>query len=101
MERYMVLRDWIDVDKIDWYYLPTNPSAIHLLEQNPDKIDWDYLSTNPAIFTYDYPRLYQSRTDLHKEYTEYFWKITTMQKWINQYCTPDEDGIELYTYFHA
>lgn len=88
-------------DKINWNYLSTNPSAMHLLEQNLNKIDWEYLSANPAIFTYDYPRLYQSRTDLHKEYIEYFWNILTIQKWIDKYCTPDEDGIELYTYFHA
>jgi adenylate kinase len=28
--------------------LSTNPSAIHLLEQNPDKIFWRYLSENPS-----------------------------------------------------
>jgi len=64
------LRDWIDIDKINWSNLSRNPSAIHmlkgkhqfyitwynlsrnpnaidLLEQNFDKINWNYLSENP------------------------------------------------------
>jgi hypothetical protein len=43
-------------DKIDWYWLSSNPSAraIALLEKNQDKINWSYLSTNPSIFEYDY-----------------------------------------------
>jgi hypothetical protein len=36
MEQFMILRDWIDVDKINWSSLSENPNAIHLLEQNPD-----------------------------------------------------------------
>jgi hypothetical protein len=43
----MKLRDWIPLDKIDWYHLSWNPNAIHLLDANQDKIDWDYLSENP------------------------------------------------------
>ena len=35
-------------DKIYWYLLPSNPSAIHLLEANPDKIDWFNLALNPG-----------------------------------------------------
>jgi hypothetical protein len=35
------------MDKIDWYYLSTNPNAIHLLEKNLDKIDWEQLCKNP------------------------------------------------------
>ena len=41
------LRDWIPNEKINWYYLSSNPNAIHLLEQNMDKIDWHNLSLNP------------------------------------------------------
>ena len=63
------LKDWIDVekldwdilsgnknaikllerneDKIDWYNLSVNPNAIHLLQKNPDKINWLFLSLNP------------------------------------------------------
>ena len=37
---------WINVEKLDWYWLSYNPDAIHLLEQNQDKIDWYFLSRN-------------------------------------------------------
>ena len=40
------LRDWIDINKLNWNYLSSNPNAIKLLKENPDKIDWDYLSSN-------------------------------------------------------
>ena len=51
------LRNWVDINKIDWYYLSRNPNAIHFLEQNLDKIKWYYLSENPPIFKLDYERL--------------------------------------------
>ncbi len=41
------LLDWIDIDKLNWQTLSSNPNAIHLLEQNPHKIDWFWLSENP------------------------------------------------------
>ena len=41
------LRDWIDIDKIDWDYLSENPNAIELLKENQDKINWNHLSKNP------------------------------------------------------
>ena len=44
----MKLRNWIDMNKIDWRYLSTNPNAIHLLEQNQDEIYWDCLAENPS-----------------------------------------------------
>ena len=44
-------------DKIHWFALSRNPGAIHLLEKNQDKIVWEMLSTNPAIFTYDYDKI--------------------------------------------
>ena len=45
------LREWIDINKIQWNQLSANPNAIHLLEQNMDKIDQYRLSTNPnAIY---------------------------------------------------
>ena len=40
------LRDWIDIEKIDWERLSYNKNAIKLLEENKDKINWDYLSHN-------------------------------------------------------
>ena len=45
------LRNWIDIDKLDWSKLSLNPNAIQLLEKNKEKIHWDYLSKNPnAIY---------------------------------------------------
>ena len=41
------LRDWIDINKLDWKYLSINSNAIELLKINQDKIDWNYLSINP------------------------------------------------------
>jgi hypothetical protein len=41
-------------DKIDWVLLSRNPSALTLLEKNQDKIDWAQLSANPSIIEYDY-----------------------------------------------
>jgi hypothetical protein len=43
------LRDWIPLDKIDWFWLSLNPNdgAIALLKANQDKIDWEWLSGNP------------------------------------------------------
>ena len=43
------LLDWVKLyfDNINWFLLSSNPSAIHLLEQNLDKIDWEKLSGNP------------------------------------------------------
>ena len=74
--KYMKLRDWIpldkldwdelsmnpnaiqmlenNMDKVDWCNLTGNPNAIHILEKNLDKTDWYWLSSNPNIFTYDY-----------------------------------------------
>ena len=44
----MKLRDWVPKEKIDWWWLSKNTSAIHLLEQHPDKIHWPCLSENPS-----------------------------------------------------
>jgi Tfp pilus assembly major pilin PilA len=41
-------------DKIDWVLLSSNPSALTLLEKNQDKINWAQLSSNSSIFEYDY-----------------------------------------------
>ena len=47
MEQFIKLRDWIDIDKLDWNNLSLNPNAIDLLEKNFDKINWYMLSANP------------------------------------------------------
>jgi hypothetical protein len=41
------LRDWIDINKLDWFHLSYNHNAIDLLEKNFDKINWYNLSFNP------------------------------------------------------
>ena len=41
------LRDWIDIDKLEWGCISFNPNSMHLLEQNQDKIDWERLGNNP------------------------------------------------------
>ena len=48
------LRDWIDLDKINWYYLTRNKNKdiIKLLKQKPDKIDWLWLSSNSNMIEY-------------------------------------------------
>ena len=51
------LREWIDINKINWFYLSNNPNTIELLKENQDKINWDYFSENPSIFTYDYIKI--------------------------------------------
>ena len=47
------LKDWIDKDKLCWAQLSNNPSAraISLLEKNQDKINWYWLSLNPSALT--------------------------------------------------
>ena len=42
-----VLLEWIDVNKLHYYYLSLNPNAIDLLIQNQDKINWEWLSRIP------------------------------------------------------
>ena len=43
-----MLRPWIPLDKLDWFYLSSNPGAIDLLKNHPQKINWKQLSQNPA-----------------------------------------------------
>ena len=40
------LRDWIDVDKLNWRMLSMNKNSINLLEKYPEKINWNDLSYN-------------------------------------------------------
>jgi hypothetical protein len=43
----MILRDWVDINKLNWEMLSQNPNAIDLLRDVPHKIDWTYMSRNP------------------------------------------------------
>ena len=45
--KYLKLKDWIPVEKIDWCELSANLNAIPLLEKNIEKINWKQLSQNP------------------------------------------------------
>jgi hypothetical protein len=45
------LRDWVDINKINWSLLSKNPNAIELLKENQDKINWVWLSFNPNAMT--------------------------------------------------
>ncbi len=40
------IRDWIDINKLDWWGLSNNPKALYLLESNPDRINFKELSKN-------------------------------------------------------
>ena len=42
-----VLRDWIDINKLDWEYVAFNPNAIDFLEENYNNIKWFELAENP------------------------------------------------------
>jgi hypothetical protein len=44
----------VNQDKINWSLLSLNQNAIELLKENQDKIDWYCFLTNLNIFTYDY-----------------------------------------------
>ena len=57
INNFYKLHKWIDINKLSWYNLSSNPNAIYLLEKNIDKINWTNLSGNPSIFTYDYEKM--------------------------------------------
>jgi hypothetical protein len=44
------LRNWVNIQKLNWNYLCKNPNAIELLKINKDKINWDYLCKNTNLF---------------------------------------------------
>jgi len=41
-----ILKDWIPLSKLDWYWLSGNLNAIDLLEANQHEIFWEELSCN-------------------------------------------------------
>jgi hypothetical protein len=45
--KMLKLRDWIDINTLDWNGLAFNPNAISLLKENQNKINWYNLSVNP------------------------------------------------------
>ncbi len=101
------LRDWIDIDKIEWKTLSLNPNAIELLKENQNKIDWfnlsrnpnaikllkenQYkiclrsLSKNPNIFNYDYKQMKENikKSGIAEELMAFIFHPKNMDKWIN------------------
>ena len=46
------LKDWININKINWSILSFNPNAIELLTNNQNKIDWNNLNSGArCIYT--------------------------------------------------
>ncbi len=41
------LRDWININKLNWHGLSLKSNAIELLKENINKINWGNLSLNP------------------------------------------------------
>ena len=38
------IRDWIDIEYLNYDYLSSNPNAIEFLRENPKKINWHIFS---------------------------------------------------------
>lgn len=45
--RFLILRDWIPLERIRWQWMCYNLNSVELLKQHPDKIVWEFLSLNP------------------------------------------------------
>ena len=82
------LRDWIDINKLNWHGLSFNPNAIELLKENPDKINWKCFSENPAIFELDYKQMRINFQDLEEEIIKEVMKPSRVFK------NPDYDYLE-------
>jgi hypothetical protein len=82
------LRDWIDINKLDWDMLSLNPNAIELIKANQDKIDWDNLSYNPAIFELDYEKMKENNQETYEDLIKEVMKPSRVFK------NPDYDYLE-------
>ena len=82
------LRDWIDLEKLDWSLLSSNPNAMELLETNQDKIHWYNLSFNPSIFKLDYKAMRKNNQEMYEELIKEVMKPSRVFK------NPDYDYIE-------
>ena len=45
---YTPIYKFINLDKVDWDSLSSNPNAITILQNNLDKVNWRQLSSNPT-----------------------------------------------------
>ncbi len=99
------LRDWIDINKIDWDILSYNTNAIELLKENQDKINWYILSSNKNaieilksnkdklywfglsknsnIFIYDYEKIKYNmkNSGIAEELMAHVFHPNNMEKW--------------------
>ncbi len=77
------LRDWIDINKIDWYSLSRNTNAIELLKENKNKINWNCFSKNPNIFTYNYIKIKENmkNSGIAEELMAFIFNPKNMNKW--------------------
>ena len=70
------LRDWVDINRLDWLGLSGNSHAIHIIEKNLDKINWNWLSEIPLIITYDYKtmcdRMWKEKGSIAEDLIKYF-----------------------------
>ena len=82
------LKDWINLEKLNWLELSANPKAIELLEKNRDKIDWYQLSLNPSIFELDYEAMRKNNQDMYEELIKEVMKPSRVFK------NPDYDYLE-------
>ena len=91
------LRNWVDINKIDWYWLSLNPNAIELLKENQDKIDWYYFSKNPNIFTYDYKLMKEKmkNSGIVEELMSVIFHPKNMNKWIDWGFIEHEEFMDL------
>ena len=116
--KFLKLKKWIPIDRVNWYRLSSNPNAIHILEKNLDKVDWSelslnpnaihmleknvdkvnwyWLSKNPNIFEYDYKKikntLYNDNGFVEELMMNRF-HPSNMDKWYG-WGFDDIDGIE-------
>ena len=65
-----------------------NKNAISLLKENQDKIDWYYLSSNPAIFELDYKKMRENNQEMYEDLIKEVMKPSRVFK------NPDYDYLE-------
>jgi hypothetical protein len=96
----LILRDWIDINKINWKTLSSNPNAIELLKKNKNKINWEFLSRNPNAIEllkenqHKINWLYLSENQNAIELMAFIFHPKNMNKWNNWGFTEHQEFIE-------
>jgi hypothetical protein len=85
-----------NIHKLDnWNYLLANEFAIEIIENNLDKFtEWDIFSLNKNIFTYDYEKIKQSKSNITEGLVMYFLHPTKIQKFLE-----NNNDVDKYEYF--